>query len=720
MSSPASPTNPTAQNELTRLREQLAYHGHRYYVLDAPEITDAEYDALYQQLLRLEAAHPNLITPDSPTQRVGGEPVSAFKEIQHPVPLLSLENAFSLEDLKAWEDRVTRKLSDAQQAELREAGYIVEIKIDGLAVSLVYEEGRLLYAATRGNGVTGEDITHTIKTIKAIPTNINYIYKQNNQNLFLQNFTIPEKLEVRLEVFMPRKAFTELNEKLEKDGLKPFANPRNAAAGGVRQLDPKMASQRKLDYFAFGLNVLSNDVEQPGDLVRARDILKTLGFRTVKPFFAVNSIKTAHTKLLEWGMPCKKNELPCDIDGAVIKVNSFSLSKTLGNTAKFPRSAIAYKYETLKAETRVKEIEFSVGRTGVITPVAILEPVIVSGSTVSRASLHNFDELSKKDVRKNDWVEIHKAAEIIPEVLRVYTEKRSAYRNLETHELIYDEKLVSPPEMCPVCGTPTVKLAGEVALRCPNTTACPAQVQNRLEHWASKAALDLESVGPALIEQLLDKGLIKEPLDLYHLTKEQLLELDGVKEKKARNVLDAIEASKTRPLGRLINALGIKHVGKETADLLASAFHSLEGVAEAGQADLEAINGLGPKVAESIKLFFNEAQNLDLLPRLEKAGFSNLWKKDVPPEKLAAKPADTMPLSGQTVVLTGTLEAFTREEAGERLKALGAKVSGSVGKKTAVLVAGESAGSKLTKAQSLGVTIWDEAQLLAFLEEHPL
>ncbi|MGE0200714.1 MAG: NAD-dependent DNA ligase LigA [Candidatus Melainabacteria bacterium] len=679
-------------DQIASLRDALNRHNYLYYVLDAPEIPDAEYDRLYRQLVDLEAAHPELITPDSPTQRVGDRPLDAFEKVTHPFPLYSLDNIFNETELQEWENRLL-KLLDTEKGQ--PDGFMAEMKIDGLAVSLLYTRndatGRLLltHAATRGDGVTGENITQNIRTIRGVPLAI-----EHAGNL--------DALEIRGEAVMPIASFLRLNEEQRLKGLPEYANPRNAGAGAVRQLDSRITASRNLDVLFYDVTVLSPEGAGLPSQSAVYDFLKANHFKVNPAHQLCGSLNDVESFIATWAT--KRHDLPFATDGVVIKVNSKPLQKALGYTAKAPRWAAAWKYPTEVRQTVVIDILHSVGRTGVITPVALMQPVKIAGSTVQRASLHNYEELAKKDVRVGDTVNVHKAAEIIPEVLSVVMENRPK-----------DAKAIPAPETCPICGTPVVQREGEVAHRCPNRQGCPAQVTGKLAHWVGKHAMDMDGVGPALIEQLVEAGLVETPADFYTLTAEQLLGLERMAEKSAQNALAAIEASKTRPLDRMINGLGIQHVGRETAILLASAFGSLDRLMNATVEALEAIDGIGPQTAETVVAFFADPETQSLIARLKAAGMHAATVDNPPALTTGANAADGV-LSGKTVVLTGTLPTLTRNEAEDLIRAHGGKVSSAVSKKTHYVLAGAEAGSKLTKAENLGVTILDESAFRQLLD----
>lgn len=680
------------QTALQKLRSEIEHHNYRYYVLDSPEITDAAYDRLMQELLALEAAHPELVSADSPSQRVGGAPLKEFGQIRHRVPLLSLSNAFSENDLLDFDRRVRAGLAGkiAPAGGLTDAGsrvdpadagtgsladsaveYVVELKIDGLAVAITYEDGLLTGGATRGDGEVGEDITQNLKTIRAIPLRLR------------QNLPV---LDVRGEAFMPKKEFARLNEEKELAGEPPFANPRNAAAGSLRQLDPKVTAKRALSAFMYAVGYLEG--RSPATHSEALEMLRELGFN-VNPQIAVFSdIQQVISYIGEWAE--KRHNLPYETDGMVVKVNSLRLQELLGFTAKSPRWAIAYKFPAEQATTVLRDIVVRTGRTGVITPTAVLDPVSLAGSTVSRATLHNQDIINEKDIRIGDTVVIHKAGDVIPEVIEVLKEKRTGA-----------EQPYRLPDTCPECGSQAVRLEGEVALRCVNDS-CPARLREGLIHFVSRDAMNIDGLGPAVLAQLLAAGLIKDAADLYYLRFEDLVGLERMGEKSARNLLAALEKSKGNSLGQLIFALGIRLVGSKAGKLLAQEFGSLAGLMAAGWEELQGIPEIGPKMAESIVNFFGQEQNRLLIERLKQAGIN--------PQESGS--TGEQPFAGLIFVLTGTLTRFSRKEAEETIERLGGKTSGSVSKKTSYVVVGENPGSKYDKAVQLAVPILNEQQFL--------
>ncbi len=686
-------SNPSAspQQQADALRRQLNHHNYRYYVLDDPEIPDAEYDRLFHELRALEAAHPELVTPDSPTQRVGGEAVSAFASVRHEVPMLSLDNVFSAEEFADFDRRARERLGEL----LGPAGgdlfaepvitYCAEPKLDGLAISLLYENGVLVRGATRGDGATGEDITHNVRTIATVPLRLNAD-------------TPPKRLEVRGEIVMPRAGFMKLNEQQAARGEKTFANPRNAAAGSLRQLDPRITAQRPLEFYAYSV-VQAEGMTLPG---AHHDILKTveqLGFRLsreIRRGDGVVFVQAYHDDVL-----ARRDALPYEIDGIVIKVDSIRFQQELGFVSRAPRWATAYKFPAQEALTTVEAIEFQVGRTGALTPVARLAPVFVGGVTVSNATLHNFDEIERMDVRVKDTVVIYRAGDVIPKVVRVLPERRPA-----------DSVPVLLPVQCPVCGSDIERPEDEAIARCSGGLFCPAQQKEALKHFVSRRAMDIEGLGDKWIEQLVDQGLIRSSADLYVLTRDHLLPLERMGEKSADNLLAAIARSRETTLPRFLYALGIREVGEATALLLARHFGRLDALMAADEAALQQVPDVGPVVAASIARFFRQPHNLEVIARLRELGVH--WPD------LEAEADRPQPLAGQTWVLTGALSALSRDQAKERLQQLGAKVSGSVSKKTHCVVAGEAAGSKLADAEKHGVTVIDEAALLALLAEHGL
>ncbi|MBE3589629.1 MAG: NAD-dependent DNA ligase LigA [Firmicutes bacterium] len=670
-------TKEAAAARAAELRELIRRHDYRYYVLDDPEITDAEYDALMRELRAIEERFPELVTPDSPTQRVAGQPSPAFAPVRHPVPLLSLDNAMSDEALREFDARVRRRLEGEAPA------YVVEPKIDGLSVALTYEGGRFVRGSTRGDGEVGEDVTPNLRTIATIPAALAP--------------GAPARLVVRGEVFMPVAAFERLNEARRAAGEPPFANPRNAAAGSVRQLDPSVTAQRSLDCFVYAILAAEGfpeGAQPPATQWEALAALRSWGFHVNPDNRRCATIEEVVAACREWA--ARRAELPYAIDGVVVKVDALRQQEELGSTSHSPRWAVAYKFPAEQARTRVLDIVVSVGRTGALTPLAILEPVRLAGSTVSRASLHNEDYIREKDLRVGDWVVIQKAGDVIPQVVAV----DAAARTAEARPFVM-------PDRCPVCGAAAVREEGEAVRRCVNT-ACPAQVRERILHWAGRAAMDIDGLGPAVVDRLLAAGLVRDVADLYRLRAEDLASLERMGPKSAENLVARIRESLERPLARLIFALGIRHVGERAAELLAAHFGDLDRLARATVEELTAVPEIGETIARSIVTYFAQPETAAFIARLKEAG--------VRTAEPGRAPAGEGPLSGKTFVLTGTL-SMPRREAEERIAALGGRVSGSVSRRTDYVVAGENPGSKLERARELGVPVLDEAAFVALLEE---
>lgn len=665
-----------AQKRIGELREGLNRHNYLYYVLDQPEISDAEYDRLYRELADLEAQYPELITADSPTQRVGGEPVAGFRSVRHRVPLLSLNNAFSEQELRDFDQRIKRATGAEDPA------YVAELKIDGLTVALTYEDGVLVQGATRGDGVTGEEITANIKTIRTIPLRL-----RGNP---------PRQLVVRGEVYMKRVDFAELNRVREERGEALFANPRNAAAGSLRQLDPKVTATRRLDAFFYDLLWWEGAGKAPDTQWEAISQLKEWGFKVNPASALCPSIEEVIAFCRRWQE--KRYDLPYEIDGIVVKLNSLAAQEALGTTAKAPRSKVAYKFPAEEVETKVRDIVISVGRTGALTPLALLTPVQVGGSLVSRASLHNEDYIRAKEIRIGDPVIIRKAGDIIPEVVRVVKEKRTG-----------DEREFEFPSVCPVCGSSVYREKGEAVIRCQGAS-CPAKLREFIIHFASRPAMNIEGLGPSIINMLLEKGMIHDPADLYTLQYEDLLTLERFGEKSARNLVAAIERSKAAPFARVLFALGIRHVGAEMARRLAESFHSIDRLLNAAKEELLAVPDVGEAIAESILHYAGEEQNRRLVEKLKKAGLQMTTTHETP--------AAGLPLTGKTFVLTGTLTTLTRNEAEEEIRRLGGKAGSSVSRQTDFLVVGADPGSKYQKALQLGIKILDEAEFLKLIGRH--
>ena len=661
--------------EAERLRKEIRHNEYLYYVLDAPEITDAEYDRMMVRLREIEAEYPNSVPADSPTQRVGGRASSQFTEVRHLEPLLSLGNVFSAEELRAFDERVKGGLPEGSRVE-----YVMEPKIDGLACSLIYENGRLVRAATRGDGTVGENVTANVRTIRSIPL----VLKAP------EGETLPELLDVRGEVYMPRHAFMQLNEQRAERGESEFANPRNAAAGSLRQLDPQVTASRSLSFFAYYL-VGEGAREKHSESLAA---LARYGFKVSENYKVVENIDAAIKYIADFNE--LRQGLAYDTDGAVIKVNDVYQQRILGATGKDPRWATAYKYPPEQAETTLEDIDWRVGRTGVLTPTAVLTPVKLSGSVVSRATLHNEDFIRSKDIRIGDRVLINKAGEIIPEVLRVVTEKRTG-----------EEKEVEIPTKCPDCGWSVERKGAEAAIRCTNPH-CPALGREGLIHFVSREAMNIEGCGPSVINALLDAGLVRDAADLYSLKKEDILKLERMGEKSADKLLAAIAASKANELDKLLFALGIRHVGAKVARTLAVEFGSMEALLTAEAEQLAAIRDIGAVIAESVVTWLSVPTNRDLLERLAAAGLTMTFT--------APASSEDNPFFGKTLVFTGTMPTLGRAEAKTMAQDVGAKVSGSVSKKTDYVIAGAEAGSKLEKAQALGVTVLDEAEFLKMLK----
>ncbi|MFC4258949.1 NAD-dependent DNA ligase LigA [Marinobacter lacisalsi] len=675
MSQPSS-----VESRIQELRQVIDDHNHRYYVLDEPAVPDAEYDRLMRELQSLEAEHPELVTPDSPTQRVGASGDNTFDEVVHRLPMLSLDNAFSEDELRDFDRRVRDRLSTGGDVE-----YVCEPKLDGLAVSLHYEKGVLTQAATRGDGYSGEDITANIRTIESVP-------------LRLRGKTLPDVVEIRGEVYMPRGGFEELNRKLANQGEKTFVNPRNAAAGSLRQKSPRVTARRPLEMCAYSVAVPDEGI-LPDTHYACLQMVHQWGFR-INPEMSLatgpEECLKAYESLLD-----KRDTLPYEIDGIVFKVNILEFQQKLGFVSRAPRWAIAQKFPAQEELTELQDVEWQVGRTGAVTPVARLKPVFVGGVTVSNATLHNMDEIRRLDVRIGDTVFVRRAGDVIPQVVKVVTDKRP--KNARKVEL---------PEHCPVCGSDVIQIEGEAAARCSGGLYCPAQRKEAIRHYASRKALDIEGLGEKWIDMLVEKEMVRTVADLYQLRKADLVRLERMGDKSADNLLKAIDGSRQPELWRFLYALGIREVGEATAKGLAMHFGTLEKIAEASEEALEEVPDVGPIVAGHIHSFFRQPHNQETIAALRERGVR--WQSVE-----VAEPA-ALPLKGETWVLTGTLSEMTRDEAKEKLESLGAKVAGSVSKKTSCVVAGEAAGSKLAKAESLDVKVMDEAQFMAFLSEQGL
>ncbi len=658
---------------IDKLRAQINHHNYRYYVLDSPEVSDAGYDELIRKLKRLEEEYPQFVTPDSPTQRVGAAPVEAFGIIEHPLPLLSLGNAFSSDELTAWYIRVSKLIEGEQLS------FVCEHKIDGLAVALTYINGQLATGATRGDGMRGEDITQNLRTVRSIPLSI--------------PGEAPVRFEVRGEVFLPKEGFKKLNEERAAEGLPLFANPRNAAAGSVRQLDPRITAKRPLDIYIYMLGYAEGKLT-PNTHWETMEYLKSLGFK-INPnnrrLSAIGEVKEFYHTSVE-----SRESLPYEADGIVVKINQLDLQQRLGNIGHEPRWAIAYKFPAVQGTTRLKEIRVSVGRTGTLNPYAVLEPVSIGGVTIKQAALHNEDDIRRKDIRTGDTVIIQRAGEVIPQVMGPVQSKRTGR-----------EKVFTMPGQCPVCGAEVVKPENEVMYYCPNAS-CPAQVQERLEHFVSRGGMDIRGIGKRLAALLLREGLVKDAADLYDLTTEQLSRLERMGDKSAENIITSIEKSKQTPLSRVIFALGIRHVGEEMAELLAREFHSIEVLTSASRDNLIRIPAIGAEIADSIIAFFRQKENQRIIQRLRESGVKL-------EEELTRR--GELPLANMELVITGRLKSFTRDEAEARIKALGGTPKDNVTRHTTYLVAGTDPGSKSARARTLGVTQINEEEFISLLEQ---
>ncbi len=664
------------ENEVQELRRRIEYHNRKYYVDAEPEISDFDYDKLFSRLKKIEAQHPELLSPDSPTQKVGGEPIEGFEQVEHDVPMLSLDNSYNLDDLREFDKRVRKGLAKSENIE-----YAAEIKIDGVSVSLLYRGGLLVRGATRGNGAVGDNITANVRTIASVPLRLN------------GNFAPDVEIEVRGEVFIPRREFEKLNEMREAEGLQLFANPRNATAGSLKLLDPKTTAQRPLDVFLYWLHAPAHIM--PDTHIEAITLIREYGLKTEPNTALFNNMDDLLEHIKTW--ETKRSELPYENDGIVIKVNSYAQQRALGMTSHHPRFAVAFKFPPEQKPTKVLSIEVQVGRTGKLTPVANLEPVLLAGTTVKRSTLHNEDEVKRLGIMVGDTVIVRKAGEIIPQVVEVLKDKRNG-----------SETPFEFPENCPVCGTRVVRPEGEAVTRCPNPW-CDAQVRERLIHFASRQAMDILKMGPSLVNQLIDRGHIKDVADLYSLDKETLAGLERMGDKSARNVMLSLEKSREMPLDRLLFALGIRHVGSRTATLLADAFGSLDAIAAATQEQLSNVSDIGPKVAGSIIEFFAQPRTAEVIAKLRAAGL----KMDA--EK---KTSDTGTLNGKIFVITGALSR-PRDEIKRSIEAAGGRVTSSVSKKTDYLVCGRDPGSKRDKADRLGVSVISEEELAALMIQEP-
>jgi len=675
-----SKATPDIIKRVEELRSRIEDHNYHYYVLDDPRIPDAEYDRLFRELQQLEADYPELASDDSPTRRVGSSADTSFEEVVHRLPMLSLDNAFSEEELRDFDRRVRERLGTDDEIE-----YVCEPKLDGLAVSLRYENGSLTVAATRGDGYSGEDITANIRTIPSVP-------------LKLRGDDVPEMVEVRGEVYMPRAGFEKLNQRLAEQGEKTFVNPRNAAAGSLRQKKSTVTARRPLEMCAYSVAVTDESL-LPDTQWDSLQQVKRWGFRInpeMRKAKGIEECLEAYNELME-----KRDSLPYEIDGIVFKVNRLDLQQQLGFVSRAPRWAIAHKFPAQEELTVIEDVEFQVGRTGAVTPVARLKPVFVGGATVSNATLHNMDEIRRLDVHIGDTVFIRRAGDVIPQVVKVVVDKRP--ENARSVEL---------PKTCPVCGSDVIQIEGEVVARCSGGLYCPAQRKEAIRHYASRKAMDIEGLGEKWIDILVDRGMVKTVADLYQLKAKDLTSLERMGEKSTSNLIKAIEGSREPVLWRFLYALGIREVGEATAKALASHFGTLEAIADADEEALQEVPDVGPIVAGHIRSFFDQPHNQETLQALKDAGVR--WQEEVVEQQ------DKKPLQGETWVLTGTLSGMTRDEAREKLETLGARVAGSVSKKTACVVAGEAAGSKLARAEQLGVPVLDEEGLLKLLKEHGL
>jgi len=667
-------TGEEARKRLEQLREEINYHDYRYYTLDDPEISDAQYDRLMRELQELESQFPELISPDSPSQRVGAPPLTVFETITHTISMLSLDNAFNEGELKEYDNRVKRFLSSKETVE-----YISEPKLDGLAVELVYENGMFTMGSTRGDGFSGENITINLRTIKTIPL-----------RLFDKGIAIPERIEIRGEVIMRLQEFQALNRGREAAGESLFANPRNAAAGSLRQLDSNITASRPLDIFCYGAGqIIGYSFEDHWELL---ETYRKWGVKVNPHIRRCRGIK----EVIDYyqNMHQLREELPYEIDGIVVKVNSFELQDRLGVKSRSPRWAVAYKFEAKQETTQILDIVTQVGRTGILTPVAHMKPVKISGVEVSRATLHNQDEIDRKDIRIGDWVVIQRAGDVIPEVVKVITSKRTG-----------DEKAFRMPESCPVCQSKVVRVQGEAAHRCQNLS-CPAQLKERIKHFASKRAMDIDGLGDKIVNQLVETGLVNDVADLYELTKEQLASMERLADKSAQNLIDAIENSKQCDLSRIVFSLGIRFVGENTAHLLVEHFQNFEKLMHATQEELETIEGIGPQSAQSIVQFFSSHENLQIINRLSRTGI-----------QFGVSQPKTEKLAGKSFVFTGALNSITRGKAQELVESLGGIASSSVSQKIDYVVVGESPGSKAEKAQKLGLQILTEEEFLEIIHK---
>jgi DNA ligase (NAD+) len=668
------------EKRIEELREQIRHHDYNYYVLAAPKISDQEYDKLYKELEKLEAENPELITADSPTQRVGSDLTKEFKPVEHKIPMLSLSNTYSEDELYDFDRRVREGIGNPKEVE-----YVTELKIDGVSVSIRYENFNLVTAATRGDGTVGEEITNNVKTIRSVPLKLHKI-KNNKYDL--------SKLEVRGEIFMEVEAFKKFNKEREERGEKTFANPRNSTAGTLKLQDPKLVAQRPLDMFSYFLALENDQVEFQSESL---ELLKQLGMKVNPNYKLCRNIDEVLEYCRKW--ETERDTLPYEIDGVVVKVNSTKFQRNLGSIAKSPRWAVAFKFKAKQAETKLNKIFWQVGRTGTLTPVADLEPVFLAGSTISRATLHNIEEIERKDIREGDTVIIEKGGDVIPKVVKVLTDKRPK-----------SSKKTVPPQYCPVCNSKLFKPEGEVAIYCENNL-CPAQMKGRIEHFASRGAMDIEGLGKSIVDKFVDLKFLQSYADIYDLNKhkDELMELEGFGELSINNLLSSIEESKKRPFEKVLFALGIRFVGAGAAQKLARHFKNIDNLIKASPEEIEEVHEIGPSISTSVKKFFSTSDNLEIVKRLKKAGLQ--FKIEDDDESSEA-------LKGFTFVLTGTLEKFTRDEAKDMILKQGGKVTGSVSKNTSYLVVGENPGSKLDKAEKLGVKILGEDEFLSLIESN--
>ncbi len=665
-----------ARLRVQELRESINHHNHRYYVLDSPEISDAEYDGLMWELRQLEAEHPELVTPDSPTQRIGAPPVQAFGIVEHPRPLLSLANAFSFDELESWHKRACSILGRDR------FDLACEPKVDGLAVALTYSDGLLVTGATRGDGYRGEDVTSNIKTIRSVPLSVPH--------------DAPSRFEVRGEVFLPKAGFRKLNEERAGEGLPLFANPRNAAAGSVRQFDSAVTARRPLDVFVYGLG-WAEGRRTPDTHWDTLQYLKNLGFKISPDIALCRSLDETEEYYRRW--LTSREASPYEADGIVLKVNSIALQEELGNVAHEPRWAIAYKFPAIQGTTRLIDIGINVGRTGSLNPYAILEPVQVGGVVISQAALHNEEDIHRKDIRIGDWVVVQRAGEVIPEIVGPVASRRTG-----------SERVFSMPDRCPVCKSEVIKPQGEAMHRCTNTS-CPAQALEKMKHFVSRGAMDIDGIGERMCRALFEAGLIRDGADLYYLEREHLLSLERMADKSVSNILDSIRESKIRPFSRVLFALGILHIGEQYAELLADNYSSIDDLASATEEELLALPSVGPRIAESIITFFRQDGNKQIIEKLRRAGVR------LEDEGASDAASRSLPLTGKEFVLTGRLESLPRSEAEARIRALGGRAGSDVTGRTTYVVVGAEPGSKLAKAERMGKRILNESEFLDLLKE---